>query len=88
MEFYEYETTHNNIDISNEFQYAEFDKYEESETVEIDISELINQNMSAESNIEFSTKAQDIGFHNASSELTDTNITSHYSKCNQQFTCC
>ena len=51
MKFYEYEIIYN-ADISNEFQYAEFDEYEKSETVEIDIPELINQNMFTESSIE------------------------------------
>ena len=41
MKFCEYETTYN-ADISNKFQYAKFDEYEESETVEINILELTN----------------------------------------------
>ena len=50
VKFHKYKTTHN-INISNEFQYAEFNKYEKSETVKIDISELTNQNMFIEPNI-------------------------------------
>ena len=82
VKFYEYETTHN-ADTSNEFQYAEFDKYEESETVEIDIPESTNQNMFTEPNIEPSTEVQ-----NVSPELINTSIASCCSECNQQSTCC
>ena len=41
VEFHKYKTAHN-TDISNEFQYAEFNEYKESETVKIDISESTN----------------------------------------------
>ena len=85
VKFCENETTHN-VDISNKFQYTEFDEYKESETVEIDIPESINQNTSTEPSIEPSTKAQDIGSHNVSPEPTNTSIASHCSECNWQFT--
>ena len=57
VKFCEYETTHSNTDISNKFQYAEFNKYKESETVEIDILKSINQNTFIEFNIKSFTKA-------------------------------
>ena len=89
MEFCEYETTYN-TDISNKFQYTEFNKYKESETVEINISELINQNTSTEFNIKFSVKMQNVNsfnaFQNVSSETMNTSIASHCSECNQQST--
>ena len=91
VEFHEYETTHN-TDTSNEFQYAEFDKYKESETVEIDIPKLINQNMSTEFSIKPSIEAQDMGSSDASQnvlpEPMNTSIAPHHSKCNQQPICC
>ena len=52
MEFHEYEITHSNTNISNKFQYAEFDEYKKSETVEMNIPESINQNMFTEPSIE------------------------------------
>ena len=92
VEFCEYKTTHNNADISSEFQYAEFDECEESETVEIDISESTNQNTSTESSIESSTEVQNIGSsdasQNVSPEPTNTSITLCCSECNWQSTCC
>ena len=91
VEFHEYETTHSNTDTSNEFQYAEFDKYEESETVEIGIPESTNQNTSTEPSIEPFTKMQDIDSsdvsHDALSEPMNTSIASHHSEHNQQPTC-
>ena len=81
MEFYEYETTHN-TDISNKFQYAEFDEYEESETVEIDISELTNQNTFTEFSIESFTEAQNISSYNALPEPMNTGIVPHHSEHN------
>ena len=87
VEFHEYETTHN-TDISNEFQYTEFNEYKELKTVEIDIPELINQNISTKSNIESSAEAQNINFsdvfQNVLFEIINTSITSHHSECNQQ----
>ena len=91
VKFCEYETTHSNTDTSNEFQYTEFDEYEESETVKIDIPKSINQNTFTESNIKPSTEAQDIDSPDASQDVSpepmNTNITSHCSECNQQPTC-
>ena len=88
VKFYKYETTHN-INISNKFQYAEFNKYKKLKTVKIDISESINQNIFTEFNIKPSTEALNINFsdvfQNVSSESTNTNIASHYSEYNQQF---
>ena len=55
VEFHKNEITHN-IDISNEFQYIEFDEYKESETVNINISKLINQNTFTEPSIKSFTK--------------------------------
>ena len=86
MKFYKYETTHN-TDISNEFQYTEFDEYKESETVEIDISELTNQNTFTEFSIKSFTEVQNIDFYNISSELMNINIASCCSEHNQQPTC-
>ena len=63
VEFYEYETAHN-TDISNKFQYTEFNKYKELKIVEINISELTNQNTFTKSSIEFSIKVQNINFYN------------------------
>ena len=87
VKFHKYETAHN-ADTSNEFQYAEFDEYKKSETVEIDIPESINQNTSTESNIKPSIKAQNIdspdAFQNVLPEPMNTNITPHHSECNQQ----
>ena len=83
MKFCKYETTHN-TDTNNEFQYTEFDKYKKSETVKIDIPELINQNTSTEPNIKSSTEAQDINSHDVSPEPMNTNITPHHSEHNQQ----
>ena len=92
VEFHEYETTHSNTDTSNEFQYTEFNKYKESETVKIDIPELTNQNTSTESSIKPSTEAQDIGSpdasQNVSPEPMNTSITPHHLECNQQPICC
>ena len=91
VKFRKYETAHN-TDISNKFQYAEFDKYEESETVEIDIPESINQNTSTEPSIESSIKVQDIGspdaFQNVLPEPMNTSIAPCCSECNQQLICC
>ena len=91
VEFHKNKTTHN-IDISNKFQYTEFDEYKKSETVEIDISKSINQNMSTESSIEHSIEMQNIGSsdisYDALLETTNTSIASHYSECNQQPICC
>ena len=88
VEFHEYETTHNNTDTSNKFQYTEFDEYKESETVEIDIPESTDQNMSTEPSIEPSAEAQDIGSPDASQnvlpETMNTSIASHCSEHNQQ----
>ena len=90
VEFHEYEITYN-ADISNEFQYTEFDEYEESETVEIDISKSTDQNTFIKPSIESSAEAQNINsfnaFYNASPEIMNTNIISHHLKCNQQPTC-
>ena len=90
MEFHEYETAHN-TDTSNEFQYTEFDEYEESETVEIDIPESTDQNTFTEPSIESSAEMQDIdspdAFHDALPEITNTSIASHCSECNQQSIC-
>ena len=89
VEFHKYETTHN-INTSNKFQYTEFDKYKESETVEIDIPESINQNVFTESSIEPFIKVEDIDFSDTSQnvlpELTNISITPHCSECNQQST--
>ena len=63
VEFHKYETAYN-TDISNKFQYTEFDEYKELKTVKIDISELINQNTSTEFNIKFFIKVQNINFFN------------------------
>ena len=91
VKFHEYETTHSNTDISNKFQYTEFDKYKKSETVKIDIPESTNQNVSTEPNIKPFIKTENINFSNAfqnvSPELTNTNITLHHSEHNQQPTC-
>ena len=88
MKFHKYKTIHSNADISNEFQYTEFNEYEESETVEIDIPESINQNTSTEPNIEPFTEVQNIDSHDAPQnvlpETTNTSIASCCSKCNQQ----
>ena len=84
VEFHKYETIHSNTDTSNEFQYTEFNEYKESETVEIDIPESINQNMSTESSIEPFTEAQDIDSHDTSFKTMNTSIISHCSECNQQ----
>ena len=83
VEFHKYETTHN-TDISNEFQYAEFDEYKKSETVEIDIPKSINQNISTEPSIEPFTEAQDISSHDVSPEPTNTSIAPYHSEHNQQ----
>ena len=91
VEFHKYETTHN-ADISNEFQYAEFDEYKKSKTVKINISESINQNTSIEFSIESFTEVQNINFfnifQNVSPELMNINITSCCSEHNQQSICC
>ena len=92
VEFCKYETTHSNTDTSNEFQYTEFDEYEESETVEIDIPELTNQNTSTEPSIEPSTEAQDIGSPDASQDVSpepmNTSIAPCCSERNRQPTRC
>ena len=91
VKFCEYEITHN-ADASNEFQYAEFNEYEESEIVEIDIPESTDQNMFTEFNIESSAEAQNINSSDASQNVspktTNTSITSHCSEHNQQSTHC
>ena len=85
MKFHEYKTTYN-ADISNKFQYIEFDKYKKSEIVKIDISESTDQNTSTESSIESSAKTQNIDSPDASQnvllETTNTSIISHHSKHN------
>ena len=85
VEFHKHKTAHN-TDISNKFQYTKFNKYKESETVEIDISKSTDQNTFTKFNIEFFIKVQNINFHNVfhntSSETINTNIISHYSECN------
>ena len=81
VKFHKYKITYN-TDISNKFQYAEFNKYKESEIIEIDIPKLINQNTFIESNIESFIKTQNINFYNVLSELTNTSITLHHLKCN------
>ena len=81
VKFCEYETTHN-ADISNEFQYAEFNEYEESKTVEIDIPESINQNVFTEPSIESFTEAQNINSHDVLPEPMNINIASHCSEHN------
>ena len=90
VEFHKYEITHSNTDISNEFQYTKFDKYKESETVEIDISKLTDQNTSIEFSIKSSAEAQDINsfnaFHDVLSEIINTSITLYCSEHNQQST--
>ena len=86
VKFHKYETT-NNADISNKFQYTEFDKYKESETIKIDISKLTNQNTSTEPSIEPFTEVQNIGFHNVLPEPININITPHCSECNWQPIC-
>ena len=59
MKFCEYETTHN-TDISNKFQYTEFNEYKESETIKIDILKSTNQNTFTKSSIEPSAKMQNV----------------------------
>ena len=91
VKFCKYETAHN-TDISNKFQYTKFNEYEESETVEIDISKSINQKVFTKFNIESFVKVQDIDsfnvFQNVSSEIINISITLCCSKCNQQSICC
>ena len=90
MEFHKYETTYN-TDISNKFQYTEFNKYKELKTVEIDISKSINQNAFTELSIEPFTKMNNINsfdvFQNILSEPINISIALYCSKCNQQPTC-
>ena len=85
VKFHEYETTHN-ADISNKFQYTKFNEYEESEIVEIDISELTDQNTSTEFSIEPSAKVQNISSsdvsYNVSPKTMNTSITPHCSEHN------
>ena len=89
MEFHKYEITYN-TDASNKFQYAEFDKYKESETVEINISESTDQNISTELSIKSSAKMQNINSsdvsHDTSLKIMNISIVSHCSECNWQFT--
>ena len=87
VEFHKYKIIYNNTDISNEFQYAEFDEYEESETVEINILKSINQNTFTEFNIEPFTEVQDIDSHDVSLEFMNTDIISCCSECNWQPIC-